>query len=183
VSEQWEAAVEFDTQFADFVRSYSGTLYRTALVLTRNRAAAEDLVQETFVKLYPAWSRVEQADAPVAYVRRTMVNTFLNSRRRSSGREILLAQAPDRAGAPDPAIHVGDQDLVRQLLDRLAPRPRAILVLRYLHDLSDAEIAAEIGCRRATVRSITSRALTALRNEELLRAGTAGIVAGDGMSS
>lgn len=172
--------MEPELQFATFVHTHSSALFRTALVLTRDRSAAEDLVQETFARLYPVWPRVAQAEVPLAYVRRTLVNTFLNGKRSSRGREVLLAEAPDRVGDPDPAIHVSDQDLVRQLLDRLAPRPRAVLVLRYLNDLSDAEIAADLGCRQATVRSIASRALSMLRAEERARVQVAGSIEGTG---
>lgn len=173
--------MDLDAQFSHFVRSYSGTLYRTAFVLSHDRATAEDLVQETFLRLYPVWDRVEAAEAPMAYVRRTLMNTFLNGRRRAA-REVLLADPPDRPSGRDFAIEIGDHDLVRQLLGRLGPRPRAILVLRYLHDLSDVEIAAELGCRPGTVRSTISRALSTLRSEEPRASRVAGI-AGDGMTS
>jgi RNA polymerase sigma-70 factor (sigma-E family) len=172
--------VEAELEFAGFVRAHSATLFRTAFMLTRERSAAEDLVQETFARLYPVWARVAHADVPLAYVRRTLVNTFLNGKRGGRGREILLAEAPDRVGDPDPAINVSDQALVRELLDRLGPRPRAVLVLRYLHDLTDAEIAADLGCRQATVRSIASRALSSLRDSERARVQVTRSIEGTG---
>lgn len=158
--------MNLDAQFSNFVRDYSGTLYRTAFVLSHDRATAEDLVQETFLRLYPVWDRVENAAAPMAYVRRTMMNVFLNGRRGPAKREVLLAEPPDRPSGRDPAAEVSDTDMVRRLLGGLPPRPRAILVLRYLYDLSDEDIAAELGCRRGTVRSAVSRALSTLRDEQ-----------------
>ncbi|UQX87905.1 SigE family RNA polymerase sigma factor [Jatrophihabitans telluris] len=153
------------TDFAPFVHAHSASLFRTAVLLTRDRGAAEDLVQETFTRLYPVWSKVMQADAPFAYVRRSMLNTFLNSQRKKSGHELLYDRPPEIVGDPDPAVAVSDAELVRRLLDRLEPRPRAVLVLRFLHDLPDEQIATELGIRRASVRSIASRALRGLRTE------------------
>jgi RNA polymerase sigma-70 factor (sigma-E family) len=170
-----------ELEFVTFVQTHSAALFRTAFVLTRQRTSAEDLVQETFTKLYPNWSRVANAEVPLAYVRRAMINTFLNGKRASGNREVLFAQSPDRVGDPDPAIGVSNQDQVRQLLDRLPPRPRAVLVLRYLHDLSDAEIAADLGCRQATVRSIASRALNSLRTESSSHLHRTGTIEGTGL--
>jgi RNA polymerase sigma-70 factor (sigma-E family) len=159
--------VNTEVEFATFVRTHTPELFRSGYLLTRNVTAAEDLVQETFTRLYPKWSRVVDADAPLAYVRRSMVNNFVNSRRGKRGNEVLLADPPERLHGPDPAAQVSDQDLVRRMLDSLPPRPRAVLVLRFYHDLTDADIAADLGCREATVRSIVSRALANLREQSV----------------
>jgi RNA polymerase sigma-70 factor (sigma-E family) len=152
-------------EFASFVRSHSTALYRAAYLLTRDAAAAEDLVQETFTRLLPVWPRVMQAEAPFGYVRRSMVNLFLNGKRSRSGHELLFADTPERPSVRDLASDVTDQTMVRQLLDRLPPRPRAVLVWKFIYDLSDADIAAELGCRPSTVRSIISRAVRGLQLE------------------
>jgi RNA polymerase sigma-70 factor (sigma-E family) len=157
--------VDAGAEFATFVRMNTPALFRSAYLLTRSRTAAEDLVQDTFVRLYPKWSRVVEADVPMAYVRRAMVNNYLNSQRGARGHELLLADPPDRGGAPDPALLVTEQDFARRLLERLPARSRVVLVLRFFEDLTDAEIAADLGCRQATVRSIVSRALATLRQE------------------
>ena len=81
--------------FTTFVRQHSTTLLRAAYLLTGDRGAAEELVQDTLVRLYPQWSRVQAADVPLAYVRRCLTNNFLNSRRRA-GREVLFADPPER---------------------------------------------------------------------------------------
>lgn len=151
-------------EFSTFVRTHSTALLRSAYLLTGNQAAAEDLVQDTFARLYPRWSRVMAADVPLAYVRRSVTNNFLNSRRRS-GHEVLFADPPERGYDQDPAALLSDRDLVRGLLADLAPKQRAVLVLRFYLGLSDAEIAADLGCRQGTVRSIVSRSLALLRAE------------------
>ena len=146
------------------MRTHSTALLRSAFLLTGNLAAAEDLLQDTFARLYPRWSRVMAADVPLAYVRRSVTNNFLNSRRRS-GHEVLFAELPERGYEQDPATALSDRDLVRGLLADLPPKQRAVLVLRFYLDLSDAEIAADLGCRQGTVRSIVSRSLALLRAE------------------
>ncbi|HEV2888433.1 MAG TPA: SigE family RNA polymerase sigma factor [Jatrophihabitans sp.] len=152
------------SEFSVFVRSHSTALLRSAYLLTGDRASAEDLVQDTFLRLFPRWSRVVAADVPLAYVRRSMMNNFLNSRRRA-GHEVLLAELPERGYDPDLAGPLSDRELVRGLLADLPPKQRAVLVLRFYDDLSDAQIAAELGCRQGTVRSIVSRSLGVLRAE------------------
>lgn len=159
-----------DAEFSTFVRVHSTALLRSAFLLTGERAAAEDLVQETFTRLYPRWARVSEADVPLAYVRRSMTNQFLNGRRRRSSGELLFAEPPERGYEPDIGGLLGDRDLVRNLLDQLPPKQRAVLVLRYYHDLTDTEIAADLGCRQGTVRSIVSRSLSVLRAETERRA-------------
>ncbi len=152
-----------DVEFGVFVRAHTAALLRSAYLLTRDAASAEDLVQDTFVRLHPKWLRVAEATAPLAYVRRSMLNNFLNSRRSRSRQEQPIAHVPDRADESDLAGRVTDRMLVTGLLDTLPPRQRAVLVLRFFHDLDDDQIAAEVGCRRSTVRSIVRRALTTLR--------------------
>ncbi len=149
--------------FADFVRAHTPALVASAYLLTGRSAAAEDLVQDTLLGLYRKWDRVLAAEVPVAYVRRCLVNNFLNSRRSRAGNEILFAEAPDLSGPADVATQVGDRDLVRRLLAGLPHKQRAILVMRFFDDLADDDIAAAVGCRPSTVRSTISRTLASLR--------------------
>jgi RNA polymerase sigma-70 factor (sigma-E family) len=164
-----EPAAPLGTEFPDapefpaFVRAHSTALLRSAFLLTGNRVDAEELVQDTLVRLYPKWAKVAAADVPLAYVRRSLANNFLNGRRRRGASDLLLAEAPDRGYEPDLAGRLSDRALVRNLLDGLPPKQRAVLVLRYFEDLDDREIAAVLGCRRGTVRSIISRSLSQLR--------------------
>lgn len=149
--------------FSGFVRAHTTALLRSAFLLTGDRGTAEELVQDTLVRLYPRWSQVEAADVPIAYVRRSLTNNFLNGRRRKASGELLFADIPERAYDPDLPGRLGDRELVRELLNGLPPKQRAVLVLRFFHDLSDEQIAADLGCRQGTVRSIVSRGLSGLR--------------------
>ena len=157
-------------EFPLFVRAHTAALLRSAYLLTGDRAEAEELVQDTFVRLYPNWTRVLGADVPIAYVRRSMTNNFLNGRRRKSASEFLFADPPEASYEPDLARELSDRELVRDLLNSLPAKQRAVLVLSFFDDLSDEQSAADVGCRPATVRNIVSRALMALRTETERRA-------------
>ena len=162
-----------ELDFATFVGTHSTALLRAAFLLTGERGAAEDLVQETFTRLYPSWHRVTAADVPLAYVRRSLTNTFLNGKRKRSSTELLFADPPERGYEPDLAGPLSDRELVRELLEELSPKARAVMVLRFYEDLSDADIAADLGCRQGTVRSIVSRGLDTLRVATERRAAAA----------
>ncbi|MBS2938146.1 SigE family RNA polymerase sigma factor [Nocardioides sp. J2M5] len=144
--------------FAEFVVARQAALLRTAYLLTGHAQDAEDLVQATLVKAVPHWRRIR--DDPEAYVRRTMVHENVTRWRRRRWRE----QAADVL--PEPLADAPDQDdllAVRAALATLAPRQRAVLVLRYYEGLSEAEIAATLGIRPGTVKSQTRDALARLR--------------------
>jgi RNA polymerase sigma-70 factor (sigma-E family) len=161
-----EVLVEADRGFAGFVQTNTAALLRTAYLLTGNALAAEELVQDTLVRLYPKWHRVETADVPIAYVRRALTNTFLNEKRRPSSRELVLDELPERIDPRDVTQGVVDRDEVWALLRDLPDRQRAALVMRYFHDLPDAGIAEALGCRVGTVRSLISRGLAELRERQ-----------------
>lgn len=157
--------------FADFVRANTPALVRTAYLLTGSADAAEELVQDTLVRLYPQWQRVENADVPIAYVRRSLANGFLNQRRRASSRDIVTDTVPDRPSERSSVDDLVDRDEVWALLQTLNERQRAALVLRYYEGLDDSEIATALGCREGTVRSLVSRGLAALRQSARPAAG------------
>lgn len=151
------------SSFEAFVREHSTNLLRTSFLLTGDRGSAEDLLQDVLTRLYPNWDRVDTAQAPMAYVRRCLLNEYLNSRRR---RSVPLADfdVRDHAGSvPDLVDGLADRDETTRLLARLNERQRAAVVLRYFHSLSDSEIAATLGCRETTVRSLLHRALLSMR--------------------
>jgi RNA polymerase sigma-70 factor (sigma-E family) len=160
-----EGRMDVDALFAQFVRDQTSTLLRSAYLLTGSTSSAEDLVQDTFLRLYPKWQRVMSADIPIAYVRRALVNGFLNQRRRPASREIVVADLPEQVDGRDIGLDISNRDLIWRLLDTLSDRQRAALVMRYFHDLSDEEIAESLNCRVGTVRSLISRGLAALRDE------------------
>ena len=149
--------------FSTFVRVHTPALLRTAYLLTGSSAAAEELVQDTLVRLYPKWGRVSAADVPLAYVRRALTNGFINSRRRASRREFAVETVPEVVDLWRAEDEIADRDEVWSMLHTLPERQRAALVLRYYADQSDEDIAAALGCRPGTVRSLLSRGLSALR--------------------
>jgi RNA polymerase sigma-70 factor (sigma-E family) len=152
-----------DLVFVDFVRANTSALMRTGYLLTGSTLEAEELVQDTLVRLYPQWRRVENADVPIAYVRRSLTNQFLNQRRRINGRERLISTVPSRPGHRSAEQDLVDRDAIWTLLQKLGQRQRAALVLRYYEGLNDAEIATALGCRPGTARSLISRGLADLR--------------------
>ncbi|HJQ44055.1 MAG TPA: SigE family RNA polymerase sigma factor [Jatrophihabitantaceae bacterium] len=155
--------MDVELGFAEFVRAQTAALLRTAYLLTGNGHSAEELVQDTLVRLYGKWDRVQAAEQPVAYVRRALANAYINDRRRASSREIRLDVIPERVDVRDMTGRIADRDELWPLLLALPNRQRAAIVLRYYSDLSDAEIAAALDCRVGTVRSLISRGLATMR--------------------
>jgi RNA polymerase sigma-70 factor (sigma-E family) len=156
--------MDAEVEFAQFVRSNTPALLRTAYLLAGDPLAAEELVQDTLVRLYPKWQLVQAAEAPLAYVRRSLANQYVNHVRRPSRREITLDALPERPDQRDPAGQLDDRDQLWAMLGTLPARQRAALVLRYFHDLPDEDIGAALGCQLGTVRSLISRGLAALRD-------------------
>jgi RNA polymerase sigma-70 factor (sigma-E family) len=152
-----------DASFEDFVRSSGPGLLRYAHLLCGDAARAEDLVQETLLKVHARWSRAGAGviGAPVAYARRAVTNEYLSWRRRRGNHEVPTP-LPDRVGA-SPTEAVDDRDLVWSVIRDLPRRQRVVLVLRYYEDLPDREVAALLGVRESTVRSLAARAFAALR--------------------
>ena len=151
--------------FAAFVREHTPALLRTAYVLTGDALSAEELVQDTMVRLLPKWAKVEAADMPLAYVRRSLANQYVNSRRRASRREFAYADVPEHPDDRDPVGQLADRDQLWAGLGTLPDRQRAALVLRFYEDLSDTDIADALNARVGTVRSLISRGLATLRAE------------------
>jgi RNA polymerase sigma-70 factor (sigma-E family) len=160
-----EVLVRPEVGFAGFVREHTPALLRTAYLLTGNAQAAEELVQDTLVRLYPKWDRVETADVPLAYVRRSVANAFINQSRRASRREFAYEDVPERFDDRDAVGQLVDRDEIWAGLRHLPERQRAALVLRFFEDLPDDEAAAALGCRIGTVRSLISRGLATLREQ------------------
>jgi RNA polymerase sigma-70 factor (sigma-E family) len=151
--------------FQEFAASRLPAVLAFAAVLTGQRATAEDIAQEVLVRAYARWDTIGGLDRPEFYVRKMVLNEFLSWRRRSW----RLIPAGDTATAADSTSDLADQYAERAALlaeiCKLPRRQRAVLVLRYYEDRSDAEIAELLGCRPATVRAYASRALAALRVE------------------
>jgi RNA polymerase sigma-70 factor (sigma-E family) len=158
-----EVVVDVELGFSEFVRANTAALLRTGYLLTGNAGAAEELVQDTLVRLYPKWHRVQAAELPLAYVRRSLANAYINDRRRPVNHDLRFDVLPERADEHDATSFIADRDELWPLLHALPARQRAALVLRYFHDLSDDQIAAALDCRNGTVRSLISRGLATMR--------------------
>lgn len=145
--------------FASFYAATWSRLLRTTYAITGDAQLAEDALQTGFSHAYASWGRVRAADDPVAYVRRVAVNAALAQRRRAfRRRELTTAYVPETAYTPAEV----DEDVWRAVL-ALPVRQRAVVVLRYYEDLSEAQIADALGCRPGTVKSQASAALASLR--------------------
>lgn len=155
-----------DRTFEEFVAARGSALLRTATLLcAASRHDAEDVVQSALEKAYRHWSRIEGDPEP--YVRRILVNlTISRARRRKILREVHVAEPPDTE-IPEAADGVVLRDALIRELHRLPPRQRAVLVLRYWEDLSEAQTAQLLGCSVGTVKSQASKALARLRSQAI----------------
>jgi RNA polymerase sigma-70 factor (sigma-E family) len=149
-------------EFSDYVRAQYPALLRFAVVLTGQSWLAEDLVSDVLGRAFERWSSIGAMDRPHAYVRRMIVNEHLSWRRRVRRAPTTEPDVPEGTVADGTAEHA-ERDAMIALLARLPRRQRAAVVLRYYLGLSDAEVAAELGCRESTVRSQIARALRTLR--------------------
>ncbi|MGA8115360.1 MAG: SigE family RNA polymerase sigma factor [Actinocatenispora sp.] len=152
---------ELEQEYVAYVNGRVLSLRRTAYRLCGSWHTAEDLVQDTLAKLYVHWKRVSAARSVDGYVRRVMLNTYLEQVRRPWTRRLFPSASPPDLPAPEPD-RVGPLDL-RGALRHLAAGQRAVLVLRYWEGLSVTETAEALGCSTGTVKSQTSNAVARLR--------------------
>jgi RNA polymerase sigma-70 factor (sigma-E family) len=159
------AAAVCDLAFEDFVASSSSRLFTLALLVCgHHRAEAEDLLQGVLERAYRRWGRICRDGDPERYVRRMVVNASVDRWRRLRRRPELPVTSPDAGhAAADQYGAVADRDQLLRALAALPARQRAVIVLRYLEDLSEAETSAVLGCSEGTVKSQASRALARLR--------------------
>ncbi len=163
VTTEHEAVADRDADFAAYMTARQPSLLRTAYLLTGDRHTAEDLVQTAFAKLYLSWDRVQRRELVDGYVRRILVNEH-NSlwRRPFKRREVISRDLPD-THAPD-RHDDGESAALWRFVQTLPRKQRAVIVLRYYEDLSEAETAAVLGISVGTVKSQASRALAAMRS-------------------
>jgi RNA polymerase sigma-70 factor (sigma-E family) len=147
--------------FREFVEVRMAGLRRSAYLLCGDPHAADDLVSVTLAKLLRHWRRVAGLAHPDSYLRRMLVTAYLDERRRPWRRE----QATDPLPEPPPVspTDVVDRVTLLGLLDRLPPRRRAVLVLRFFDDLSVEQTAEALGCAAGTVKALTHQGLSDLR--------------------
>jgi RNA polymerase sigma-70 factor (sigma-E family) len=147
--------------FTEFVTARSAELLRLAYVLTADRDAAEDLLQNSLIKAAAHWGRIHSS--PEAYVRRIMYREQVSQWRWHARRpETAMAEVPEPP-EPDQAGAVEARLTLKDALLALPPRKRAVLVLRYLEDLPEAQVASILGCSVGTVRSQTYKAIAQLK--------------------
>jgi RNA polymerase sigma-70 factor (sigma-E family) len=150
-----------EARFREYVVGRMEVMRRTAYLFCRDWHLADDLVAVTIGKLYRHWHRVAQAEYIDAYVRRILVRTWLDEKKRAWRREEVMGELPDLPAAVDNGVV--DRAGLLDLLDSLPPRRRAAVVLRFYCDLSVEETAEILSVSEGTVKSQTARGLETLR--------------------
>jgi len=158
-----------DEEFADFVAARYRALVRTGLLLTGDAGHAEDLAQSALIKTYLAWPRLREPANAESYARRVLTRLAFRAGQRRWRGEIAAGRLPEPV-SPTPAdAAAGDLAVdVRRALAGLPAGQRAVLVLRYFDDQSEAETARVLGISPGTVKSRAARGLAALRQSGLL---------------
>ncbi|MER5541474.1 SigE family RNA polymerase sigma factor [Streptomyces sp. NPDC001118] len=154
--------------FASYVRARQPVLLRTARSLTANLSDAEDLLQTALAKTYVAWERIEDQRALDGYVRRALLNTRTSQWRKRKVDEFSCDELPEPepgTGDDDPAERQALHDAMWRAVMKLPARQRAMVVLRYYEDLSEAQTAEVLDVSVGTVKSAVSRALGKLRED------------------
>ena len=152
--------------FTTFVANTGPRLARIAYLLAGgDRAGGEDLLQGALERTYRHWSRVVRAGDAEAYVRRALVNAAINRRRRPREEPLEAAGLDGPVDPVDVGRFSADRDQIVRALRTLPARQRAVVVLRYLDDLSEAETAAVLGCAVGSVKSQASRGLARMRTQ------------------
>ena len=170
--------MDLDDALADLVAHSGGRLLRVAYQLTHDRVAAQDLVQDALLQVYRSTRRRGLPPRDwYAYLRRAVINEYLRTQRLHSSAEVVTDKMPEQPTAASPEDQIADRAQLWAALATLSARQRAALVLRYYEDLPDQQIAALLGCREASVRSLASRGLAVLRQ----RAMPVGIAEEDGL--
>jgi RNA polymerase sigma-70 factor (sigma-E family) len=142
-------------------------LHRTAFLLTRQQQSAEDLVQIALAKAWRSWGRIDGNHE--AYVRQIIINEFASGWRRRWRGEVPTADLPELAGHDDHGESISTHQALMAALATLPPRQRAVVVLRFFHDYTEAATAEAMGTSVGTVKSQTFKALAALRISAELR--------------
>ncbi|MXG90038.1 SigE family RNA polymerase sigma factor [Nocardioides flavescens] len=152
-----------DAEFEQWVHARGAALARSAYLLTGDVHLAEDLVQDTLVRVASRWRRLD--DRPDGYARTVMHHLAVDRwRRRRSRPDEVLTHAPPEAGGGDGADEADRRLLLRRALLQLTPRERAVVSLRFYEDLTEVETARVLGCSTSTVKSQTRVALARLRD-------------------
>jgi RNA polymerase sigma-70 factor (sigma-E family) len=152
-----------DADFAEFVRSRTHSLLRSAYLLTGDQHLAEDLVQEALARTHRAWGRLERAGNAEAYARKVMYHAQVSLWRRPKVAEFLPGDLPDRPGSADQAETAAQRVVLQRALLALSGKQRAVIVLRYFEDHTEVEAADLLGVSVSTVKTQCARGLARLR--------------------
>jgi RNA polymerase sigma-70 factor (sigma-E family) len=147
-----------EEQFTEFVRAHSASLFRTAYLMTGDYQRAEDVLQSALVRIYQRWPRIDAMASPLGYARKVVLSQASSWWRRRSSHESPMLAVTDRS-IDDRAESVAEHDRVWRAVLSLPPRQRAVTVLRYYEDLSEAQIAATLGIAPGTVKSNSHAAM------------------------
>lgn len=158
-----------DKPFAAYVRARWAPMVRSLALLGCAPHEAEDVVQTALARCYTAWDRVQRAGDVDAYVYRTLLNTWASSRRRRWWGEQPTEEVPDEA-SPDSTVRSDLRLTLARALADLSTEHRQVLVLRYVADLSEAQVAAALGISAGTVKSRIARAIARIDTEDLREA-------------
>jgi RNA polymerase sigma-70 factor (sigma-E family) len=150
-----------DEDFAAFMAARWPALHRFAYLLCGDREEAQDLAQAALVKTYVSWPRIRASEAVDSYVRTSLTRLFLSERRRRRLLTVPIGPEHDQGLTTEP--DTAQRHVLWRQVQELPTRQRAVLVLRYYEDLTEADVAVVMGCSRGTVKSQCSKALAKLR--------------------
>jgi RNA polymerase sigma-70 factor (sigma-E family) len=162
-----------EDRFTDFVRAHSASLFRTAYLMTGDYQRAEDVLQSSLVRVYQRWPRIDAMANPVGYAHRVVTSQAVSWWRRRSSHEAPL-QTSDEPAWNGRVEDVAEHERVWQAVLSLPRRQRAVTVLRYYEDLTEAQIADTLGMAPGTVKShshAASRRLAELLGEPMVESG------------
>ena len=163
-----------DAEFREFMHARWPAMVRLAYGLTGDQGHAEDVAQAAFARAYASWPRVKRSGDPDAYVRQIVINENRNRFRKHRVAEQLTDSVLIDVPWTDATRESDERSALIAALQRLGPRQRAVIVLRYWLDLTEQETAAALNCSVGTVKSQASRALATLRESiELVDGGLA----------
>jgi RNA polymerase sigma-70 factor (ECF subfamily) len=153
-------ALEASTSFEAFYDGESRLLFRRLWLVTGNRAEAEELMQDAFLRVWERWDRVGRMDDPVGYLYRTAMNLFRKRYRRAL---LAIRRSVGMAPASDDFADADDRQTVRRVLATLPPRQRAALVLTEMLGLTAEEAGDALGVKASTVRSLSRQGRESFR--------------------